>query len=130
MKNHAPDMPKRSSDSLEALASSLGLKNSAALRSVMEQLAAAQLLLFAEILQPLLVRQTGRPAAPSSAIRTETGPLLVSISEAMRLLAMSRTSIYFLMASGRLTWCKPGTHRRIHMESLNQMLREGAARAG
>ena len=129
MKNHVPDLPKRNSDSLEALASSLGLPNSAALRSVMEQLAAAQLLLFAEILQPLLVRQAGRPAAPAANQKNESGPLLVSISSAMRLLSMSRTSVYFLMASGRLTWCKPGSHRRIHVASIQKMLAE-VSRAG
>ncbi len=125
-----PDMPKRSPDALETLASSLGLKNSAALRAVVEQLATAQLLLFAEILQPLVARQVGRPSVPSSAKKTETGPLLVSISETMRLLSMSRTSVYFLMSSGRLTWVKPGAHRRIRMDSIHRMLMEGDARAG
>ena len=115
------------SKAIKALASQLGLEPEV-IQEVAQHLVVAQLLLVSAALRP---NQNLRAVKESEREGTQLGqePLAVRISEAMRLLDLSRGSIYSLMSQGRLAWCKPDSHRRILMSSIHQLLGDSNAPA-
>ena len=53
---------------------------------------------------------------------TPKGPLLATISEVARYLAVSRSTVYQLMESGQLPYVKLGRCRRIHWDDVHTLL--------
>lgn len=54
---------------------------------------------------------------------------LATITQAMAFLSMSRSSIYKLMESGRLTYCRIGGARRIPWASLERLVQDSTVGA-
>lgn len=55
----------------------------------------------------------------------ELEPLAVNPAEAARLLGLSRSHVYELMASGTIPYLKAGRSRRVPVEALKQFIAEG-----
>lgn len=77
---------------------------------------------------PSTTRPTGD--LPSQVTEVAQVPLLVSPVQAARLLSISRSKLYALMASGGLPFVLIGSSRRLPVEGLRQFVRDEMTRQG